>query len=296
MFPFGKHGRLSNQLNFLQSDVLPGGSMNSRFEQFLKERTYLKNVSPRTIEWHKQSLKWLPGEQPTEDDLKAVVLSMREAGLRASSVNCRLRSINAYLKWNGSSLKVPKLKEPQKAMVTYSQKDISVFAAYKPKHYCERRLQCLLLSLADTGCRISELLGLRWENVNFDDLLVTVKGKGDKSRTIPFSLELRKHLFRLQQQSKHSLVFAARNGNPLGRRNVLRDLKLFCEKLNVKLPERGLHSFRRAFATHYIRKNGSAFLLQRAMGHASLTMTKLYVSLATEDLSAVHQKVSLLSS
>jgi integrase/recombinase XerD len=85
--------------------------MNSKHEQFCKERLYLSNVSPRTIEWHKQSLKWLGIEEPTEDDLKAVVLRMREAGLKASSVNCRLRSINAYLKWSGSTLKVPKLKE-----------------------------------------------------------------------------------------------------------------------------------------------------------------------------------------
>jgi integrase len=55
----------------------------------------------------------------------------------------------------------------------------------------------LVLALADTGCRISELLGLRWSDVNFDDLLITIKGKGDKQRIIPFSLELRKHFFRL---------------------------------------------------------------------------------------------------
>ena len=70
--------------------------------------------------------------------------------------------------------------------------------------------------LADTGCRITELLGLQWDDVNFDDLLVTVRGKGNKQRTIPFSLELRKYLFRLQQESKFNLVFSARDGQPLG--------------------------------------------------------------------------------
>ena len=54
--------------------------MTSRFEQFIKERTYLKNVSPRTAEWHEQSLKWLKTEEPTEDELKACVMRMREAG------------------------------------------------------------------------------------------------------------------------------------------------------------------------------------------------------------------------
>ena len=152
--------------------------MSSRFEQFIKERRYLKNVSERTVEWHDQSLKWLGIEEPTADDLKAVVLRMREAGLKASSVNCRLRSINAYLKWSGSPHKVPRLKEPSVVPATFSQSDIKRFAAYKPKHSSEKRLQVLMLSLADTGCRISELLNLRWEDVNFNDLLITVRGKG----------------------------------------------------------------------------------------------------------------------
>jgi integrase/recombinase XerD len=153
----------------------------SKFDQFTKERLYLNNVSPRTIEWHKQSLKWLRVEEPSEADLRAVVLRMREAGLKASSVNCRLRSINAYLKWSGSPLKVPKLKEPVNVLATYSQKDITAFAAWKPKRDCKRRLQTLVLMLADTGCRISELLTLHWEDVNFDDLLVTVRGKGKQA-------------------------------------------------------------------------------------------------------------------
>jgi integrase/recombinase XerD len=264
----------------------------NRVAQFLRERTYLKNVSPRTIEWHQQSLKWLPDEL-SESTLKDMVLKMREAGLKPSSVNCRLRSINAYLKWTGCSINVPKLKEPQNIPSTYSVKDISLIASHKPKN---RRLQCLLLSLADTGCRISELLALCWEDVNLDDLLITVKGKGDKTRTIPFSLELRKHLFKLEQQSKHKLVFATRNGNQMTRRNVLRGLKNLCEGLNIKMPARGLHAFRHSFASNYIRKGGSPFLLQRALGHSSLTMTRRYVSLCTEDLQATHQKISLLSS
>jgi integrase/recombinase XerD len=138
-------------------------------------------------------------------------------------------------------------------------------------------------------------LGLRWQDVNFDDLLITVRGKGDKQRIVPYSLELRKHLFKLQQQSKSELVFATRDGRGLGRRNVLRDVKLLCKKLGVKIPERSIHAFRHSFAVNYIRKSGSPFLLQRALGHTTLDMTKKYVNLMTEDLSAIHERVSLLA-
>jgi hypothetical protein len=72
--------------------------MGRLFERFLNERKYLRNVTPKTIEWHTQSLHWLDVEQPTEDDLRGFVLRMREAGLKASSCNCRIRSVNAYLR------------------------------------------------------------------------------------------------------------------------------------------------------------------------------------------------------
>jgi integrase/recombinase XerD len=81
--------------------------------QFIKERQYLANVSPATIEWYTQSLHWLGTECPTSADLKNFVLRMRERGLKATACNNRIRAVNAYLKWSGSPLRVPKLKEPE---------------------------------------------------------------------------------------------------------------------------------------------------------------------------------------
>lgn len=187
------------------------------------------------------------------------------------------------------------MKVEDKVLTVYSPADVGTFARWKPKTYCQRRLQAMALMLADTGCRISELIELRWQNVNFDDLLVTVRGKGNKQRTIPFSLELRKYIFKLQQQSKHNLVFATRDGHKLGRRNVLRDVKVLCKKLGVRVPERSLHAFRHSFGVNYIRQGGSPFLLQKALGHSTLDMTRRYVNLMTADLQAIHPRVSLLA-
>jgi integrase/recombinase XerD len=60
--------------------------MQPRFEQFLRERQYLTNVSPRTIEWYEYSLKWLCCESPTEDELKTTVIRMRERGLKETGL------------------------------------------------------------------------------------------------------------------------------------------------------------------------------------------------------------------
>jgi integrase/recombinase XerD len=74
--------------------------------------------------------------------------------------------------------------------------------------------------LVDTGTRIDEALSLKWTDVDFDNLLMTVTGKGNKQRKIPFSFELRKLLFKHRHQ--YELVFCTGNGKKLGRRDMLR--------------------------------------------------------------------------
>lgn len=265
----------------------------SKFEQFIKERQYLQNVSPRTVQWYNESLKWLRVEEPNEAELKDFVFRMREKSLKPSSCNNRIRAVNAYLKWSGSQLKIPRLREPLRVLPAFAPSDIKRFLTWKPKTLSERRLQVLVLLLADTGVRIGEALGLRWSDVDWDSLLLLVRGKGGKERRIPFSVELRRFLWKFRHE--HQLVFCTRHGTELGRRDALRDTKRLCSKLGIKAPERTMHAFRHSFAVNYLRRGGSVFHLQKCLGHTTLEMTRRYANLMTEDLQKVHQQVSLLA-
>ena len=71
------------------------------FDNFVKERVYLK-ASPRTVEWYRESFKWLGLENPSKTDLTDFVIRMREKGLSSASCNNRIRAVNAYLTWRGS--------------------------------------------------------------------------------------------------------------------------------------------------------------------------------------------------
>jgi integrase/recombinase XerD len=282
--------------------------MLQRFEQFIRERHYLQNVSPATIEWYRHSLAWLPVESPTADELKNVVLKMREKGRKVTGVNCACRAINAYLHWNTAGerkcgtacqhLRILALKEPDLVLPTFTAQQIKKLVAWKPQGKHQRRLHLIILCIIDTGARIAEVLGLRVRDVDLDNMLVTLDGKGRKQRIVPFSLELRKVLFRYISdfnRKPESRLMATRNETMLGRRVVLRDAKLLCKRLGFDPPARTLHALRHCFALNYLRKNGSVFHLQKMLGHSSLDMTKRYVSLATADLQAVHQRISLLA-
>jgi integrase/recombinase XerD len=273
--------------------------MEPRFEQFIHERLYLHNVSPATVEWYKHSFKWLRSETPSQDELKDAVLRMREKGLKATGCNSAIRAINAYLRWAESPLKIPQLKEPQIILPTFTAAQVSRLVSWKPKKVCERRLHLLVLFLLDTGCRISEALTLRVREIDFDNLLVTLDGKGRKQRVVPFSFELRRVMFRYVSEFKRkpdALLLASRNDTRLGRRVMLRDVKQLCKRLGFDPPARTIHAMRHTFAVNYIRRGGSVFHLQKVLGHSTLEMTRRYANLMTEDLQEIHERVSLLSS
>lgn len=268
------------------------------FSQFIKERKYLTNVTPATVEWYQQSFTWLKVESPNDADLKDFVMRMREKGLKASACNNRIRAVNAYLKWAGSPHRVMKLKEPQLVLPTFTLSQVTRLIESKPHGFYTRRLHLVMLVLFDTGCRISEALSIRVQDVDLDNLLLTVNGKGRKQRKVPFSFELRRAIAKYMMDfcpHPHMLVFSTRNGRALGRRVILRDVKLLCNKLGFDPPERTLHAFRHTFSLNYLRKGGSVFHLQKVLGHSSLEMTRRYANLTTEDLQTVHQRLSLLA-
>jgi integrase/recombinase XerD len=236
--------------------------MDVKFEQFLKERKYLQSVSPRTLEWYTQSFQWLQNPEPTEADLLDCVVRMREAGLKATSCNNRIRAINSYLKWAGIPHKLHKLKEPQLVLPVYTDDDVKRIARWKlqnPHKWSRQRAQTLALVLADTGCRISELLTLRWSGVDFDNLLLTVHGKGNKERIIPFSYELRRFLFMWQRVAKHDLVFPTSDGMMLSARNAHHSIARLLDNLGIKRPARLIHAWRHTFASKYPPAEPEAF-------------------------------------
>lgn len=221
---------------------------------------------------------------------------MRQGGLQPVSCNGRIRVANAFLKWVGSPLKLSRLKGEEKIPATFHENQVARLLARKPTTATGRRLHTLICTLLDTGVRIDEALCLRASDVDLDNLLLTVHGKGNKQRKIPVSRELRKIVWRYLQGHDLSLLFCTRDGTKLGRRDMLRDLKQLCRKLGFEPPARTVHALRHTFALNYIRRGGSQFHLMKILGHTSMEMTRKYVHLQTEDLQAVHNDPSMLSS
>jgi site-specific recombinase XerD len=267
--------------------------------EFITERRYLKNVTPKTLAWYGDAFKAFDGALDSEAAIKSRIVQLRTRGISPTSVNSWLRCINAFLNWNRAGFKIPKLKEAQKVIATLSPEQLARLIAFKPKGINQTRTHTAAMLILDGGYRISEILELPFENCDFDNLAVKVRGKGNKHRLVPLSAEMRKTLYRYA--AKHSgpgrLLFGTRNNTLVTVRNFERDLKAIGKKLGITGVRFSPHTLRHTFAVAYLRNGGNLFYLSKILGHTSVTITQRYLqSLQITDLQTVHDRLSPLAS
>lgn len=287
------------------------GDIETLFERYVKEMRFLRNFSERTLVGYREAFKrWqkYAGGIPTADKLTDYVVGMREAGLSPVTCNISIRATNAFLTWlkdKGvipAELRLRKLPEEQRKMRVFSDDEIKAILNFKPKGVNEQRIYAMVCLFIDTGLRFSEATGIQVKRVSFDNLLITVQGKGKKERVIPMSLELRKVLYRYfthhrKPRFECPYFFCTEHGTKMLYSNARRDLKAVFDKVGVSDEniDGFWHSFRRKFAKSYIRNGGSISYLQIAMGHSTIGMTQHYVAPEDEDILAAHQQVSIMS-
>lgn len=209
--------------------------------------------------------------------------------------------MNSFLTWLYENEYIPdKLRMKQlrvefNVVQTFTMPHLRAIITYKPKSKTQLRLHTLLLLLIDAGIRIDEALTLTRDKVDLDNYLITVMGKGQKERILPFSVECRKVLYRYLAKHKFNLVFCTRDGCKLSYWNTLRDFKSLAKELGITGVRVSFHTLRHTFAYQYIKGGGNMFALQKSFGHTNLQMTRGYAELQTEDLQEAHLKTSLLS-
>lgn len=286
--------------------------LNKLLEEFIRERRYLKNITPKTETYYRDSWKayvrFTGSTEISKAQLKEWVIKMREADIKPVSCNTWISGINAFCNWLFENehlperLKLSKLKVDEPGRKTINLEILRKLVIHKPKGIAQKRVHILLLLLIDTGVRIDEALTLTRQNVDFDNLLMKVMGKGRKERIIPISFKLRRALFKYLKTHNFDLVFCTRDGGKLSYFNIWRDYGRLCNA--VKVSRKGaFHAFRHTFAYNYTKTfakmsgdaENSLFYLQKQLGHTNLNTTRIYVDLQPEDLQEAHIHTSLLT-
>ena len=263
--------------------------MKELFKLFIREKRFLDNISPLTIKSYEVSFQKFEqyATELSKPSLNDFVIGMREEGLKPGGINVKIRSINSFLSWcfennhTDGHLKIKQLKTAETTIKTFSDAHIKALLRFKPKSKYQWRFYAITCLLIDSGARIEEGLGLKVTGVDFDQLFITIRGKGDKERIVPISPELRKILYTFE--TKHRIkgysdyFFSTRDGAKVIYRNYIKELLGVAEELGITGVRISPHGFRHYFSLNYLKQGGDIYTLSRILGHTTVSTTEVYL-------------------
>ena len=238
--------------------------------------------------------------------VRSFVAFLRAAGLNSRSIarhSVTVRQLLAFLQAEGQvkngllpslSLPVAARKLPQVLSAEDVRKLLAQPNASKP---LGARDKAMLELLYASGLRVSELVTLRTAQVNFQGDYLTVKGKGGKSRAVPFGRwareTLREYLNnvrRLLLKGKSSVyLFTNRSGKPLSRQGFWKIIRSYA--LGAGIEKRVTpHTLRHSFATHLLEGGADLRAVQAMLGHADISTTQIYTHVDGARLKKVHRE------
>lgn len=157
------------------------------------------------------------------------------------------------------------------------------------------RDRTMLELLYATGMRVSELVGLRLMDVDLEEGLVRLQGKGQKERVVPMGQEaidwLKSYLkVRMKMDKKGSpYLFLTTRGGPMTRQRFWQLVKGYARAVGIT-KKISPHTLRHSFATHLLERGADLRAVQELLGHADLSTTQIYTHVARSHLVEVYKK------
>ncbi|QDU38179.1 Tyrosine recombinase XerD [Maioricimonas rarisocia] len=259
-----------------------------------------------------QFLTWLEGRKVrslSQIDLQllsAFLDELHSRGLAATTIARRLVGIKMFFRYlvlegvvaesTAELLSSPKLWQYLPTVMSPEMVD-RLLAAPGPHDSYPLRDRALLTVLYATGCRASELTGLRLQDVRLDESYCRCLGKGNKERIVSLNpvavLALETYLNRerpgLVGHRDTDAVFVTRTGRPLSRVMIWHLVKKYAARIGCSR-QVSPHTLRHSFATHMLAGGADIRALQEMLGHASIRTTQIYTQVEHSRLKAVHTK------
>lgn len=196
---------------------------------------------------------------------------------------------------------ITKIDTPKKAQhlpATLSGPEIDALMAKpnvtKPLGLRDRAIFELMYA---TGLRVSELIGLRMDQLHLAMNLLQVTGKGDKERLVPISPQatewvnryLRDARPQLIKQQQPKAVFVNFHGHALTRQAIWKNLKAYIASVGIQ-KDVTPHTLRHSFATRLLENGADLRVVQELLGHSDISTTQIYTHLSNQHLVAVYHK------
>lgn len=264
----------------------------------------LDGLSPRTLQNYRYNLAIFashlikPLAAINAMDLR-MYLAARCKDMKSTSVNGQISILKSFFGWLASEEYIPKdpttklkrTKEPKRLRHAMTEEEIELL-----RQACKSdREKALIEFLISTGCRLSEVVGVDKEHINWYELSLHVIGKGNKERKVYFSTKakilLKKYLSTREDSNPALFVTSKLPHGRLGGRSIEREIKKIAERAGI---DKSIypHLFRHSFATHRLNSGTPLTVIQSLLGHEDTATTLIYAQVSEETIKHEYKKIS----
>jgi integrase/recombinase XerD len=295
------------------SDPLLEASVRA-IDRFLDAAWMERGLSRNTLSAYRTDLlalaRWVaergrPVTAAERADILGFIAERVEGGARPRSSARQLSSFRRFFRWRvrgdggedpTAQISMPKIGRPLPKSLTEEEVE-ALLDAPDTEEALGHRDRTMLEVLYATGLRVTELVSLRLGQVNLNQGVVRVTGKGGRERLIPLGEE---SLEWLQQfiagpreeillEKQTDFVFPTRRGDRMTRQAFWHIIKRYTERAGIR-QHLSPHTLRHAFATHLLNHGADLRVVQMLLGHSDLSTTQIYTHVARERLRELHAR------
>lgn len=277
--------------------------MNEFIILYLDHLKYERKLSNNTLNSYRDNLNqfimYFSGQniiKLTEKDIRSFISNLDKTERTKAHYLTVLNSFYNFLIDEGKltinpceNIRQPKLPKKLPNYLTIEEVDkLLDIRLDSPLAYRNKAMMELLYS---SGVRITELIELKLNNIDFTDELIRVMGKGSKERIIPLGEEAIKYLNLYVNQYRNLILktktsdylFINNFGNKITRQGFFKILKKECKRQGI---EKNIspHTLRHSFATHLLNNGADLRIIQELLGHSDISTTQIYTHISKEKI------------
>jgi len=274
---------------------------------FLQYCLFEKGLTEITIQDYKDDYKsfkkYFPNKKDTNDltkfDLNEFSFNQSLDELKATSISRRVTFLkNFFIFLESENIKkglvdddvtMPKKEKRLPSYLTNEEVTRLLNAPLESKKNGIRD-KAMIEMMYSCGLRVSELINLTFKQVNINEKIVTVIGKGKKERSIPVRNEAISYLIKyidevrkFQKIVDKNYIFLNNRGKKISRQSYFLSIKKYAKKVGIE-KDIHPHTLRHSFATHLLNNGADLRVVQELLGHSNIETTQIYTHISSEKI------------
>ncbi len=290
-------------------------------EEFLKMMAAEKGAAISTLEAYERDLRQFTEfcgsnlKEISAEDITAFVRDLSSRGMTAKTISRKLSAVREFFKflYSENEIKInpalniqsPKQQKPLPKFLSEQEIRQLIEAAARKQNPAHRRIAVMLELMYACGLRVSELVSMPENCINFEKKQLLIRGKGSKERLIPVAgqaleqvqdyLTYRDYFLKGGRRSVWLFPSKSSASGHVTRDSFFKHLKELAVEAGLDRDKVSPHVLRHSFATHLLNHNADLRAVQKMLGHEDIGTTEIYTHIISDDLIKKVQKLHPLS-